>query len=108
MHLEGLEPWGGLPAGQDIVVAGMPYDGSAVYRRGAARAPARLRELSKSLPPVTEQARRLSFAVDDIGDLDLGPAVEYGWPAAAAWLAPVPPDAFLTVLGGDHCTAIAT
>ena len=108
MQLEGLEPWGGLPEGQDVVVAGIPYDGSAVYRRGAAQAPARMRELSKAVPPVTEAARRMEMSVHDLGDLDLGAAVQDGWRAVADRLAAVPAEAFLTVLGGDHCTAVAT
>ena len=108
MQLEGLQPWGGLPDGEDVVVAGIPYDGSAVYRRGAAQAPARLRELSKAVPPVTEDARRMGMTVRDIGDLDLGAAVEGGWQPVADRLAAAAPGAFLTVLGGDHCTAIAT
>ena len=34
----GLKRWGGLagaPAGAAVVIAGIPYDGSAVYRKGA-------------------------------------------------------------------------
>lgn len=108
MQLDGLAPWGGLPEGDDVVVVGLPYDGSAVYRRGAAQAPARLRELSKALPPVTEKASRMLMGVRDIGDLDLGPAVELAWQGVADALAEVPASSFLTVLGGDHCTAIAT
>jgi agmatinase len=113
MNLAGLRPWGGLAGhpvdGADIVVAGVPYDGSAVYRKGAALAPVRIRELSAVMPPVTEDARSLDgLKVHDLGDLDAGPEIESGWPALAGGLADLPPEAFLTVLGGDHCTAIAT
>lgn len=113
MNLAGLRPWGGL-AGHpieraDVVVAGVPYDGSAVYRRGAALAPVRIRELSAVMPPVTEDARSLDgLKVHDLGDLDAGPEIESGWPNLADRLEDLPPEAFLTVLGGDHCTAIAT
>src|SRR5207245_11619408 len=95
MDLACLDPWAGLPPGEDVVIAGIPYDGSAVYRRGAAQAPARLRELSKAVPPVTEQARRMLMTVHDLGDLDLGPAVEQGWQKVADELAAVAPGAFL-------------
>jgi agmatinase len=114
LNLNGLEPWGGLAVagpvqGADCVVAGIPYDGSAVYRKGAAQAPARIRELSAVVPPVTEDGRRLAgLRVFDLGDLDAGPDIEHGWRAVADRLAQVPTAAFLTVLGGDHCTAIAT
>ena len=113
MNLDGLRPWGGLEGGSletaDVVVAGIPYDGSAVYRKGAALAPQRMRSLSAAVPPVTEDGRLLrGLRVDDLGDLDAGPDIETGWSPVADRLAEVPPAAFLTVLGGDHCTAIAT
>ena len=113
MNLDGLQAWGGL-AGQpleaaDVVIAGIPYDGSAVYRKGAALAPMRLRQLSAVMPPVTEDARPLAgLKVHDLGDLDAGPDIEAGWPSVAERLATVPATALLTVLGGDHCTAIST
>ena len=113
MNLAGLRPWGGLAGhpleGADIVVAGVPYDGSAVYRKGAALAPVRIRELSAVMPPVTEDARPLDgLKVHDLGDLDAGPEIESGWSKLADRLEDLPPEAFLTVVGGDHCTAIAT
>jgi len=111
MNLDGLRPWGGLVGGDpsDVVVAGIPYDGSAVYRKGAALAPQRIRQLSAVMPPVTEEGRLLTgLHVQDIGDLDVGGDIEAGWMEATQRLAKVPPEAFLTVLGGDHCTAIAT
>ena len=113
MNLDGLRPWGGLaghdPESADVVVAGIAYDGSAVYRKGAAGAPARIRSLSAAIPPVTEDGRLLTeMRVSDIGDLDPGPDIEQGWAGVADKLAALPPQALLTVLGGDHCTAIST
>ncbi len=112
MNLDGLRPWGGLVGGgdaADVVVAGIPYDGSAVYRKGAAIAPRMIRQLSAALPPVTEAGRLLSgLRVNDIGDLDAGRDIETGWMEPMERLAAIPPEKFLTVLGGDHCTAIST
>jgi agmatinase len=114
VNLDGLRAWGGLAVdatsgSPDVVVAGIAYDGSAVYRKGAAKAPQRMRELSAVMPPVTEDGTRLSgLRVQDIGDFDPGPDIELGWSAVAERLAGVPPETFLTVLGGDHCTTIAT
>ena len=113
INLDGLKPWGGLAGNPletaDVVVAGIPYDGSAVYRKGAALAPMRIRALSPVMPPVTEDARPLDgLKVHDMGDLDAGPDIEHGWSPVADQLATVPPTALLTVLGGDHCTAIST
>jgi agmatinase len=107
----GLPVWAGLatarPEEAAVVVAGIPYDGSAVYRRGAAGAPAALRRLSAVIPPVDERGRILEgLRVHDLGDLDLGASVELGWEAVASLLAAVPPGMFLTVLGGDHCAAV--
>ena len=111
MNLDGLRPWGGLLGGPpaEVVVAGIAYDGSAVYRKGAAQAPQRIRELSAVLPPVTEEGRLLSgWHVEDIGDLSAGGDIQQGWKIPMERLAAIPPKVFLTVLGGDHCTAIAT
>src|ERR1700686_3598495 len=113
MNLDGLRPWGGLAGGSpesaDVVVAGIAYDGSAVYRKGAALAPQRIRSLSAALPPVTEDGRLLvGLQVHDLGDLDAGTDIETGWSRVAERLSRLPPAAFLTVLGGDHCTAVAT
>ncbi len=110
MNLDGLRPWAGL-VGQpaDVVVAGIPYDGSAVYRKGAAIAPGTIRGMSPVMPPVTEEGHLLTgLRVMDIGDLDAGKDIETGWMDPMQRLAEIPPEAFLTVLGGDHCTAIST
>ena len=56
MNLDGLRPWGGLAGGSpeaaDVVVAGIAYDGSAAYRRGA-------------LPEVVEEGVSGFFAEPD-------------------------------------------
>lgn len=107
MILDGLPEWGGLAGAAasdaDVVVAGIPYEGGAVYRKGAALAPAEIRRLSAAIPPVTESGTGLvELRVHDLGDLDPGESMETGWRAAADRLAAVPPGALLTVLGGDH------
>lgn len=113
MNLDGLRPWAGLaggsPEASDVVVAGITYDGSAVYRKGAALAPQRIRSLSAAIPPVTEEGRLLTgLRVADIGDLEPGTDIEAGWSTVADRLTRIPPSAFLTVIGGDHCTFIST
>ena len=92
-----------------MTLAGIPYDGSAVYRKGAAQAPQRIRQLSAVMPPVTEEGHLLTgLGVHDIGDLAAGSDIESGWTHVADRLAETPTGSILTVLGGDHCTAIAT
>ena len=108
--LTGLKPWAGLgvPAGDaDFVVAGLPFDGGAVYQRGAAAAPGRLRELSAAMPAVDERARVIPATVHDAGDIEVdGPSLEHAWPAATDRLAALPARSRLTVLGGDHTVAV--
>lgn len=112
IDVTGLKPWGGLagaPEGAPVTLAGIPYDGSAVYRKGASQAPQRIRQLSAVMPPVTEEGHLLSgFGVHDMGDLTAGSDIESGWSHVADRLAETPAESLLTVLGGDHCTAIAT
>ena len=113
VNLDGLQPWGGLAGASfdaaDMVVAGIPYDGSAVYRKGAAQAPQRIRTLSAAMPPVTEDGQVLQgLRVHDMGDLNPGPTIAEGWQSVAERLSAVPVTSLLTILGGDHCTAIAT
>lgn len=111
IDLTGLRPWAGLTVDRleaaTVAVVGIAYDGSAVYRRGAARAPAEIRRLSAVMPPVDERGRSLArVRVCDVGDLEMGESVETGWPRVAERLAALPPSLFLTVFGGDHCSAI--
>ncbi|GAC1654750.1 MAG: agmatinase [Candidatus Dormibacteraceae bacterium] len=111
MDLTGLKPWAGLAGAAletaDAIVVGIPYDGSATYRKGAAQAPARIRGLSAVMPPVTEDGRHLAgLRIHDLGDLDPGPEIESGWAAMADRLAGLPAEALLTVIGGDHCATI--
>ncbi len=111
MNVDGLLPWAGLLSGEgpDVVVAGIAYDGSAVYRKGAALAPQLIRHLSAAMPPVTEDGHLLAgLRVQDIGDLEVGDDIETGWMTPLERLARIPPEAFLTVLGGDHCTVVST
>jgi agmatinase len=111
MDLTGLLPWAGLAgatlADADVVVGGIPYDGSAVYRKGAAQAPGRIRSLSPVMPPVTEDGRHLfGMAVHDLGDFDAGLEIEASWQGIADTLAGIPGRALLTMMGGDHCSTI--
>src|SRR3989442_6767074 len=103
IDVTGLKQWAGLagaPAGAAVTLAGIPYDGSAVYRKGAAQAPQRIRTLSAVMPPVTEEGHLLTgLGVHDIGDLAAGSDIETGWTHLADRFAEVPAESVLTVLG---------
>lgn len=111
-------PWGGLATGvdrpPDVLILGVPYDGSACWRAGAAEAPRRLREISATSPAVSEVGEIVDpgrFLVRDLGDV----AVE-GTPAPEACFARVETAArramtterapFVLSLGGDHSVTI--
>lgn len=89
-----------------MALAGIPYDGSAAYRRGAAEAPAALRALSAVIPPVSEEGVPFDYRLHDLGDHSMAGGVESGWAEAADRLAAIPPGLVLSVIGGDHCAAI--
>jgi len=69
--------WGGLanpsdrsPA--DVVIVGLPYEGGACFRAGAAAAPQRLRDISSSSPAISEIGRVIKpgdLHVIDAGDI---------------------------------------
>lgn len=92
------------PADSDFTVIGVPYDGAACARKGAARAPERLRFWSTHLTPFSEDRTRLSsIRICDRGDIpidDQARDFEQVREAVAA-LPNVP-----ITLGGDHSISI--
>jgi agmatinase len=124
-------PWGGLadpasPRPADIVVLGLPYDGAACWRTGAAEAPKRLREISHTSPAISEDGHIVDpgrFLVRDAGDVP-APVDSVGEPdrseaARQAWfdrVAVVVDETlaprggvrrpFLFSIGGDHSVTI--
>ena len=123
-------PWGGLadpslPLPSDVTILGLPYDGAACYRKGAAEAPRRLREISGSSPAISEEGYVVDpslLRVRDLGDVAPGAADAGGDPEAARreyfarveaavadafrMAAMAGRDAFLLAIGGDHSVSI--
>jgi agmatinase len=72
--------WGGLD-GEDrslrdaqVAILGIPFDSAACYRRGAAFAPDKIREMSKRCHPLTERFVDISdLRVCDLGDVEVDP-----------------------------------
>ncbi len=99
-------PWSGLtgdPSVADLAVFGVPYDGGASFRLGAAEAPQRIRSLTPHVAPYTEQGGALSgLAVVDLGDVEPHP----DWETMDARIAAIARRAqafpFSIALGGDH------
>jgi agmatinase len=118
-------PWGGLadPAWSieaDVAILGVPYDGAACFRAGAAQAPSRLRGLSTSSPAISEEGHVVDparFQVRDAGDvappLDAAGQPDGSEAARVSFFERVAEAAFhelqssfLLTVGGDHSVTI--
>ena len=70
-------PWGdladpNLPPPSDVAILGLPFEGGACWRGGAAEAPRRLREISDSSPAISEEGYIVEpsiLKVKDLGDI---------------------------------------
>src|SRR5688500_6315372 len=60
------------PSDSDFTVIGVPYDGAACARKGAALAPERIRFWSTHLTPFSEDRTRLgNIRIGDLGDISI-------------------------------------
>ncbi len=93
-----------------VAILGLPYDGSASRRAGAAAAPAKLREIALTSDPITRRGSPVTgLSVRDFGDV-APPAGEpqRDWlDAAEHRVAALPAGAFPLILGGDNSVSIA-
>lgn len=91
----------------DVLIFGIPYDGSASFRFGAKDAPKALREITYTISPTTEDLE--SF--DDLKVLDLGDCYgdnrdEIFKRAEDLTYQAVKANKLFTMIGGDHSTTI--
>ena len=92
------------PADSDFSVIGVPYDGSASSRKGAALAPERLRFWSTHLTSFSEDRTRLSeLRVADMGDVPVNDQA-HDFEEVCKKVAALPNVPI--VLGGDHSISI--
>jgi len=103
-------PWSGLAVNDshaDIGILGIPYDGAASFRKGAAQAPAHIRAQTPHVAPFTERGVSLEgLSVVDIGDVshtEDWDALTRHVPHMLRMVLPLP---FLITLGGDHSITI--
>ena len=102
--------WGDLyradlaPNQTDFSVIGIPYDGLASARKGAALAPERLRYWSRHLTPFSEDRTRLKdLTVCDLGDITItNPESDFNMVRQRVATLPNMP----ILLGGDHSVTI--
>lgn len=105
------EIWAGLNKARaprsDITIVGIPYDGSVCYRKGAAQAPDRIREISSEIPPVLETGEVLTdLILTDYGNIEIGTDPVAGFPRAEKVLSDLVSRSFLLTIGGDHSVSI--
>jgi agmatinase len=112
MTLEGTHGlWGDLhvpnamPDQTDFTVIGLPFDGLASARKGAALAPERIRFWSRHVTPYSEDRTRLAgIAICDAGDNSIThPARDFE--RVAHYVANLP-SGIPILLGGDHSVTI--
>lgn len=95
---------GAAPAQADFTVIGIPFDGLASARKGAAQAPERIRFWSRHVTPFSEDRTRLAgLSLCDAGDIPIShPASDFPKAAeAVSGLTNIP-----ILLGGDHSVTI--
>jgi agmatinase len=111
MTLEGTHGlWGDLhrpdlsPKQTDFSILGIPFDGLASARKGAALAPERIRFWSRHVTPFSEDRTRLAgMTVCDLGDISISrPESDFGLVAQKVAGLPNLP----ILLGGDHSVTI--
>lgn len=97
----------------DVSILGLPFDGGVGFRAGAAGAPGRMRQISKTSDPITRRGASLrGLSLRDFGDVEpLGgegepPAVRAYLETARHRMEDLPGDGFLLFLGGDHSVSI--
>jgi agmatinase len=92
------------PADSDFSVIGVPYDGAACARKGAALGPERIRFWSTHLTPFSEDRTRLAdIRICDLGDVSIkDQARDFGSVREKVANLPNVP----IVLGGDHSISI--
>ena len=102
--------WSGLAVEgttADLAILGIPFDGAASFRRGAAEAPAAIRALTPHTAPFTETGHALeTLRICDLGDV----RCDGDWDEVSSRIAATVAQAFTypfaVFLGGDHAVSI--
>lgn len=91
----------------DVVVFGIPFDGGVSFRAGAKDGPRELREITYSIHPITERWESFSdLKVLDLGDTQEKDREKIFKQAEEIACQIIKSSKLLTMIGGDHSTAI--
>ena len=91
----------------DVIVFGIPYDGSVSFRSGAKDAPSSLREITYTIAPTTEYFEDIShLKICDIGDFQEESREFLFKKVEDKVYDIVSKGKFFTMIGGDHSTTI--
>ncbi len=102
--------WSGLgsdDAAAEIGVLGVPFDGATSYRKGAALAPAKIREITPHIAPATEEGHRIAgLRIRDYGDVTIDLDWERYFGTVQTQATQVLQHSLAVFLGGDHSVTI--
>jgi agmatinase len=88
-------------------VLGIPFDGATSFRKGASFAPAKIREITPHIAPITEEGQALAgLRVRDYGDVPVDLQWERYFAMVEAQAAQALSHSFALFLGGDHSVTI--
>lgn len=91
----------------DIVIFGIPYDGATTFRSGAKETPQRLREITYTIDPTTEEFEDFSdLKVVDLGDTDTVDHETIFRQGQEMAYECVRKGKFFIMIGGDHSVTI--
>jgi len=105
--------WAGLnrpdltPENADVIIFGIPFDGSVSFRSGAGQAPDALRQITYTISPTTEDFQ--SFAdlkIRDMGNITGDTRDDIFANAGALTADLVSTGTFFIMIGGDHSVTI--
>jgi agmatinase len=101
--------WSGLASEDpdaEVGVLGVPFDGAVSFRRGAAMAPAKMRELTLHQAPCAEEGQPLTLRVRDYGDVPSDLDWSRYFAGVEERAATVFQHPLALFLGGDHAVTI--
>jgi len=91
----------------DIVIFGIPYDGSVSFRSGAKEAPDALREISYTISPTTEDFKSFKdLKIKDMGNIVEDSRDEIFNKATKLTEKLIKENSFFIMIGGDHSVTI--